>query len=326
MKFKNPVSRNIIILHKTNQQKDLWYRNVDIVKNMFLHALGAWSGLLLHNYCINAAWHGGDEPEALISTVGPSCSFFWRLQVEDPSCLWGRVVCGDTETTKQYDRLLNQMNLFYHDVTQDLRRLQPTSLQEGEVMKHLTQRGETFLYHLDGAKGGLDVRFTIFPLRCVWCTGQRWSGGVGLWWSRFLWTWCPIRLIASWWTTENGLLSPQTGKTRTELVFPNLDQYQLQTWVCVFVNAHLCRLIFNFCVLFWLWQGSESLCRISLSCPSGWGGSTWRESNPWPYELMSLRRMQSSCKKSSLCTIILWLVLCCTKCAFEGIQPVKVWK
>ncbi|KAM8751496.1 putative ATP-dependent RNA helicase TDRD12 [Acanthopagrus schlegelii] len=55
------------------------------------------------------------------------------LKVEDPSCLWGRVVCGDTETTKQYDNLLNQMNLFYHDVTQDLRRLQPTSLQEGEV-------------------------------------------------------------------------------------------------------------------------------------------------------------------------------------------------
>uniref|UniRef100_A0A671U2Z6 RNA helicase n=1 Tax=Sparus aurata TaxID=8175 RepID=A0A671U2Z6_SPAAU len=38
-----------------------------------------------------------------------------------------------TETTKQYDNLLHQMNLFYHDVTQDLRRLQPTSLQEGEV-------------------------------------------------------------------------------------------------------------------------------------------------------------------------------------------------
>ncbi|XP_073327464.1 putative ATP-dependent RNA helicase TDRD12 [Pagrus major] len=55
------------------------------------------------------------------------------LKVEDPSCLWGRVVCGDTETTKQYDNLLNQMNLFYHDVTRDLRELQPTSLQEGEV-------------------------------------------------------------------------------------------------------------------------------------------------------------------------------------------------
>ncbi|XP_037622451.1 putative ATP-dependent RNA helicase TDRD12 isoform X4 [Sebastes umbrosus] len=58
------------------------------------------------------------------------------LKVESPSCLWGRVVRGhggDAETTDQYDRLLAQMNLFYHDVTQDLRKLKPTSLEEGQV-------------------------------------------------------------------------------------------------------------------------------------------------------------------------------------------------
>ncbi|XP_070764009.1 putative ATP-dependent RNA helicase TDRD12 [Enoplosus armatus] len=58
------------------------------------------------------------------------------LKVENPSCLWGRVVRGpggDTETTEQYDNLLAQMNLFYHDVTQDLRKLKPTLLEEGQV-------------------------------------------------------------------------------------------------------------------------------------------------------------------------------------------------
>ncbi|XP_059190875.1 putative ATP-dependent RNA helicase TDRD12 [Centropristis striata] len=58
------------------------------------------------------------------------------LKVESPSCLWGRVVRGpggDAETTDQYESLLTQMNLFYHDVTQDLRKLKPTSLEEGQV-------------------------------------------------------------------------------------------------------------------------------------------------------------------------------------------------
>ncbi|XP_068458572.1 putative ATP-dependent RNA helicase TDRD12 isoform X2 [Clinocottus analis] len=58
------------------------------------------------------------------------------LKVESPSCLWGRVVRGpggDAETTDQYDRLLAQMNLFYHDLTRDLRELKPTLLEEGQV-------------------------------------------------------------------------------------------------------------------------------------------------------------------------------------------------
>ncbi|XP_076588920.1 putative ATP-dependent RNA helicase TDRD12 [Chaetodon auriga] len=58
------------------------------------------------------------------------------LKVENPSCLWGRVVQGpggDAETTQQYDNLLTQMNLFYHDVTHDQRKLKPRSLEEGQV-------------------------------------------------------------------------------------------------------------------------------------------------------------------------------------------------
>lgn len=108
------------------------------------------------------------------------------LQVENPSCLWGRVnwgPAGDAETTEQYDSLLAQMNLFYHDVTQDLRKLKPTSLEEGQVTQHLQtffthifthliQEGDAFLRCLNWTGGGLDVCVTAFLLRCVWCTGQ----------------------------------------------------------------------------------------------------------------------------------------------------------
>uniref|UniRef100_A0A8D2ZMU0 RNA helicase n=1 Tax=Scophthalmus maximus TaxID=52904 RepID=A0A8D2ZMU0_SCOMX len=58
------------------------------------------------------------------------------LQVENPSCLWGRVVRnlgGNTESTEQYNNLLAQMNLFYHELTQDLCKLNPTSIEEGQV-------------------------------------------------------------------------------------------------------------------------------------------------------------------------------------------------
>uniref|UniRef100_A0A3B3WQU8 RNA helicase n=1 Tax=Poecilia mexicana TaxID=48701 RepID=A0A3B3WQU8_9TELE len=58
------------------------------------------------------------------------------LKVENPSCLWGRVVCGadgSVETTEHYTILQAQMNLFYHDVTQNLHQLKPTSLEEGQV-------------------------------------------------------------------------------------------------------------------------------------------------------------------------------------------------
>uniref|UniRef100_A0AAQ4Q3B9 RNA helicase n=1 Tax=Gasterosteus aculeatus aculeatus TaxID=481459 RepID=A0AAQ4Q3B9_GASAC len=53
--------------------------------------------------------------------------------VESPSCIWGRFVQDPGSGTDQYDRLQAQMNLFYKDVTQDLRHLKPTSLEEGQV-------------------------------------------------------------------------------------------------------------------------------------------------------------------------------------------------
>ncbi|XP_034540637.1 uncharacterized protein tdrd12 isoform X2 [Notolabrus celidotus] len=58
------------------------------------------------------------------------------LKVDNPSCLWGRVVQGpggDAVTAGQYDTLQVQMNLFYHDVTQDLQKLKLTSIEEGQV-------------------------------------------------------------------------------------------------------------------------------------------------------------------------------------------------
>lgn len=75
---------------------------------------------------------------------------FWPLQVDNPSCIWGRVFLGrgsDVETTEQYNSLMAQMNLFYHDVTQDLRKLKPASLEEGQVTPetHLIQAGDAFL-------------------------------------------------------------------------------------------------------------------------------------------------------------------------------------
>lgn len=78
----------------------------------------------------------------LIQYIGEcrSGSVFCLLQVENPSCLWGRVIRsqgGDSETTEEYFKLLAQINLFYNDVTQDLSKLKPTSLDEGQVKQHL---------------------------------------------------------------------------------------------------------------------------------------------------------------------------------------------
>lgn len=75
--------------------------------------------------------------------------------MDNPSCIWGRVFWGpggDAETTEQYSRLMDQMNLFYCSLAQDLRKLKPTSLEEGQVSPetHLMQTG------MFGG-GGLDV-------------------------------------------------------------------------------------------------------------------------------------------------------------------------
>ncbi|MEQ2252188.1 hypothetical protein ILYODFUR_019198 [Ilyodon furcidens] len=64
------------------------------------------------------------------------------LKVESPSCLWGRVVCSNEETMEHYINLQAQMNLFYHDLTQDLQRLKPKSLEEGQFTELLRGLGK----------------------------------------------------------------------------------------------------------------------------------------------------------------------------------------
>ncbi|XP_030648181.1 LOW QUALITY PROTEIN: putative ATP-dependent RNA helicase TDRD12 [Chanos chanos] len=58
------------------------------------------------------------------------------LKVEDPSCLWGRIVkgpCVQAHSPKDYEDLQVKMNLFYHDVNFDEQKLKLNSLEEGQV-------------------------------------------------------------------------------------------------------------------------------------------------------------------------------------------------
>ncbi|XP_029908910.1 putative ATP-dependent RNA helicase TDRD12 isoform X2 [Myripristis murdjan] len=58
------------------------------------------------------------------------------VKVENPSCIWARVICGpagSVQSAGQYDDLQVRMNLFYHDVSLDVKRLKPSPLQEGQV-------------------------------------------------------------------------------------------------------------------------------------------------------------------------------------------------
>ncbi len=66
MKTQNSVSRKIRILHKINK-KDILYRNVRILKSMFIsvHSILSWASFCM-NYCSNAAWHGVDQSVALL--------------------------------------------------------------------------------------------------------------------------------------------------------------------------------------------------------------------------------------------------------------------
>lgn len=59
-----------------------------------------------------------------------------------------------------------------------------------------------------------------FLVRCVWCTGRRWSRGAGLWWSRSSWILSAVKLAASWSTTVNGSSCPQSSKTRAAQTTP----------------------------------------------------------------------------------------------------------
>ncbi len=75
MKTQNSVSRTIRILHKINIKKDIFTRNVRLLKSMFIsnHSIFGWASFCM-NYCINVAWHGGNQPVALLRCNGsPGC-------------------------------------------------------------------------------------------------------------------------------------------------------------------------------------------------------------------------------------------------------------
>ncbi len=48
-------------------KKDILNRNVGLMKSMFIsmHSILGWASFCM-NYCINAAWDGGDQPVALL--------------------------------------------------------------------------------------------------------------------------------------------------------------------------------------------------------------------------------------------------------------------
>ncbi len=81
MKTQNSVSQKIWILHKINNKKDIFNRNVRLLKSMFtMHSILGWGSFCM-NYCINAAWHGGNRPVApLRCNESPGC-FDSGLQV-----------------------------------------------------------------------------------------------------------------------------------------------------------------------------------------------------------------------------------------------------
>ncbi len=66
MKTQNSVSQKIWILHTIN--KKWYYKQKCQASEMYVHfyALNTWLGLFCMNYCINAAWHGVDQPVALL--------------------------------------------------------------------------------------------------------------------------------------------------------------------------------------------------------------------------------------------------------------------
>ncbi|XP_066568663.1 putative ATP-dependent RNA helicase TDRD12 [Amia ocellicauda] len=58
------------------------------------------------------------------------------LKIEDPDCFWGRILKGvgdEVKNPKEYDDLWVKMNLFYHQVNQDVQKITPTSLEKGQM-------------------------------------------------------------------------------------------------------------------------------------------------------------------------------------------------
>ncbi|XP_041123677.1 putative ATP-dependent RNA helicase TDRD12 [Polyodon spathula] len=58
------------------------------------------------------------------------------LKIEDPGCFWGRILKGFgvlSESPEEYQKLHDQMNLFYHEVHQDIDKIKPASLEQGQI-------------------------------------------------------------------------------------------------------------------------------------------------------------------------------------------------
>ncbi|KAI7811614.1 putative ATP-dependent RNA helicase TDRD12-like [Triplophysa rosa] len=58
------------------------------------------------------------------------------IKIEDPGCLWGRVLKGPgihPDSPEEYDNLRVKMNLFYHEFDLDVQKLKPAELKEGLV-------------------------------------------------------------------------------------------------------------------------------------------------------------------------------------------------
>ncbi|XP_072527941.1 putative ATP-dependent RNA helicase TDRD12 isoform X2 [Salminus brasiliensis] len=58
------------------------------------------------------------------------------IKVEDPGCLWGRIVKGpgmQAENLPEFENLQTKMNLFYHNVNLDVQKIKPAMLEEGQL-------------------------------------------------------------------------------------------------------------------------------------------------------------------------------------------------
>ncbi len=70
MKTQNVVSQEIRILHKNNKKGYFKQKCQASVKYVHFYALNTWLGLFCMNYCINVAWHGGDQSVTLFRCNG----------------------------------------------------------------------------------------------------------------------------------------------------------------------------------------------------------------------------------------------------------------
>ncbi len=82
IKTQNSVSQKIWILHKINKNIYILNRNVRLLKSMFIsiNSILGWAFFCM-NYCINAAWHGDNQPVTLLRCNGSPGCFDSGLQV-----------------------------------------------------------------------------------------------------------------------------------------------------------------------------------------------------------------------------------------------------